>query len=147
MLKRTVLVTATVLMGAFMIQCSTNKGFVEHPQSVLITSGSDIGQKYESKGTFAITKTELSFASSGFALANQGNSALFVNPTLSDSIEDLTADTEAFLNQEVLEELRARGGNGIINIRYQVSNVPVLIPFLGPIGVRTYTVTGEIIRR
>lgn len=154
------LVVAAIMSMAVLIvsQCASVNETVEHPQGIFMTTAPSIGEKYESKGTFIIGEATPGFASSGVAQASygyglQGNwsalniDSLVVTDSWSHSYADVTSGMSRILKDRIVEEVRKRGGNGVIKLKYQYARVPFFFPFVGPIGSEQWVVSGEVIKK
>lgn len=130
------LVLVLALVAAFSMNCVYNYS-VKHPTSILVTTGNNVGP-YTSQGTFVIQESGLGSATFGFSTYGAGPEG--VGARLPET-EELAKE----LNEKLVAKARELGSNAVINVRYGYIKAPILFPFLGPLAITTFAVTGEAV--
>ncbi|TGL64130.1 hypothetical protein [Leptospira sarikeiensis] len=134
MKKSLVLVLAA--FAAFSMNCLYSYA-VKHPTSILVTTGSNVGQ-YTSQGTITIHESSLGSATFGLSVYAAGPEGVAARTPETDELAKE-------LNDKLVAKAKELGSNAVINVRYGYSKFPILIPFLGPIAITHFGVTGEAV--
>jgi len=127
---------ATILMNCASIAVA------KYNSSIPITVRS-FGDNYKSLGFITVTDGGLGSATFGVNSFQVG--ARGIGQGLRSIHQETFDDATKILNEKLVVEAKKLGGNAIIHVSYGASEVPVFIPWLGPLAVWGSYAMGEVV--
>ncbi|AYV54851.1 hypothetical protein EFP84_04520 [Leptospira kmetyi] len=138
------LAVLSVILIGFVANCSTETTYVKHPTEIQVTSAQPNGS-FTSLGTIVVEKQDVGFATSGPRITAAGGGNLITNESFRWVNNGTAGDVEQLLTQELVKEAKARGGNAVVKVSFGAYAVPIFIPFIGPLGLKYFMATGEVV--
>lgn len=140
-MKKILVSLIAVFVLSIAANCSTTK-MVKFNSPLPITTGS-FGGSFKSLGVIYVRDGGLGSATFGPNITEVGQGTVQSNAATihQETLDDATKT----LNDRLIAEAKKMGGNAIINVRYGASEMPIFIPFIGPLAVWGSYASGEII--